>query len=184
MFGMSVTLFPHYQSMARSRLSLDLTSLVSWVIAQNLGTALFSIPAGWAADRFGNRRVLNSLMLSLCVVPMLALFLSRSQTVDGVWFNAVFLMLGLAPVTIRTLNNYTLEICGPADRPRYLSTLGLCVATPPMLLSVLMGWLVDQISFEFVFLVGATCLFSGWCITFGLIEPRHSSPIQARSASE
>lgn len=175
MFGMSMTLFPHYQSMARSRLSLDLASLVPWVIAQNLGTAIFSIPSGWAADRFGNRRVLKVLMLSLCVVPVLALFLSRSKTVDSVWFNAVFLLLGLAPVTIRTLNNYTLEICGPADRPRYLSTLGLCMAAPPMLLSVLMGWLVDRISFEFVFLVGASCLFAGWLITFGLIEPRNTA---------
>jgi len=175
MFGMSMTLFPHYQSMARSRLSLDMTSLIPWVIAQNLGTALFSIPSGWAADRFGNRRVLKLLMLSLCVVPILALFLSRSQAVGGDWFTAVFLLLGLAPVTIRTLNNYTLEICGPADRPRYLSALGLCMAAPPMLLSVLMGWLVDLISFEFVFLVGTTCLFIGWLITFGLIEPRDTA---------
>jgi MFS family permease len=111
-------------------------------------------------------------MLSLCAVPMLALFLSRSETVDSGWFSTVFLLLGLAPVTVRTLNNYTLEICGPADRPRYLSTLGLCMAAPPMLLSVLMGWLVDLVSFEFVFLVGATCLFAGWLITFGLSEPR------------
>ena len=174
MFGMSVTLFPHYQSMARSRLSLDLTSLVPWVIAQNLGTALFSIPSGWAADRFGNRRVLNLLMLALAAVPILSLLLTQVQDLHGDWFNLVFLLIGMYPVTIRTLNNYTLEICGPEDRPRYLSTLGLCVAGPPMLLSVLMGWLVDAISFEFVFLIGASCLFVGWLMTFRLIEPRHS----------
>ena len=174
MFGMSVTLFPHYQSMARSRLSLDLTALVSWVIAQNLGTALFSIPSGWAADRFGNRRVLKFLMLSLCIAPLLSLFLSRTGTANGVWFNAVFLLVGLNPVAIRTLNNYTLEICDPEDRPRYLSTLGLCIAAPPVLMSTLMGKLVDLISFEFVFFIGTACLFIGWLLTFGLIEPRHS----------
>lgn len=177
MFGMSVTLFPHYQSLARSRLSLDTSVLVSWVIAQNFGTAVFSIPTGWAADRLGNRRVLNTLMLSLCLVPMLALFLSRSDDVGSGWFNAVFLLLGMAPVTVRTLNNYTLEICAPADRPRYLSSLGLCVAAPPMLLSVLMGWLVDLISFEFVFWIGTACLFVGWLLTFRLIEPRHSQEL-------
>lgn len=174
MFGVSVTLFPHYQSMARSRLSLDLTSLVPWVIAQNLGTALFSVPSGWAADRFGNRRVLNLLMLGLCIAPVLSLFLSRTQAVHSDWFNVVFLLLGLFPVTIRTLNNYTLEIAGSVDRPRYLSTLGLCIAVPPMLMSPLMGLLIDSISFEFVFLFGAACLFTGWLLTFGLIEPRHS----------
>ncbi len=173
MFGMSLTLFPHYQSMGRSRLSLALTALIPWVIAQNLGTALFSVPSGWAADRFGNRRVLNLLMLALCVAPMLSLFLSRSQTVHSYWFNVVFVLLGLTPVAIRTLNNYTLEISAPEDRPRYLSTLGLCIAAPPVLMSALMGQLVDAISFEFVFFIGTACLFAGWILTFRLIEPRH-----------
>jgi MFS family permease len=143
------------------------------VIAQNLGTALFSVPSGWAADRFGNRRVLNLLMLALCVAPMLSLFLSRSQTVHSYWFNVVFVLLGLTPVAIRTLNNYTLEISAPEDRPRYLSTLGLCIAAPPVLMSALMGQLVDAISFEFVFFIGTACLFAGWILTFRLIEPRH-----------
>lgn len=174
MFGMSLTLFPHYQSMGRSRLSLSLTALIPWLIAQNLGTALFSVPSGWVADRFGNRRVLNVLMLALCVAPMLSLFLSRTQAVDRDWFNVVFVLLGLTPVTIRTLNNYTLEICEPDDRPRYLSTLGLCIAAPPVLMSAFMGGLVDSISFEFVFLIGAACVFTGWLLTFSLIEPRHS----------
>lgn len=174
MFGMSFTLFPHYQSMGRSRLSLTLAALVPWVIAQNLGTAMFSVPSGWAADRFGNRRVLNLLMLALCVAPMLSLYLSQLESVNSHWFNVVFLLLGLTPVAIRVINNYTLEICSPEDRPRYLSTLGLCVAAPPVLMSALLGYLVDWISFEFVFLIGAACLFVGWLLTFGLTEPRHS----------
>ena len=172
MFGMCLPLFPHYQSLGRSRLSLTLTALIPWVIAQNIGTAVFSIPSGWAADRFGNRRVLNVLLLALCIAPLLALLLSRWQEVHSSWFTLVFLLLGLTPVTIRTFNNYTLEIADREDHPRYLSTLGLCVAAPPVLLSTLMGWLVDRFGFELVFLIGTGCILIGWLMTFRLIEPR------------
>ncbi len=172
MFGMSLTLFPHYQSLGRSRLELTLTALIPWVIAQNIGTAVFSIPSGWAADRFGNRRVLNVLMSALSAAPILALLVSRAQNVHENWYTVVFLLMGLTPIVIRTLNNYTLEIAGHDDHPRYLSTLGLCVAAPPLLLSVFVGLLVDWFSFELVFCIGASCIVLGWLTTFRLVEPR------------
>ena len=50
LFGMSMTLFPHYQSLGRGRLMLGLTALIPWVIAQNAGAAVFSIPTGWAGS--------------------------------------------------------------------------------------------------------------------------------------
>ncbi len=116
--------------------------------------------------------MLNVLLLALCIAPLLALLLSRWQEVHSNWFMLVFLLLGLTPVTIRTLNNYTLEIADREDHPRYLSTLGLCVAAPPVLLSTLMGALVDWFTFEFVFLIGTACILIGWLLTFRLIEPR------------
>lgn len=175
-FGMALTLFPHYQALGRARLTLGLTALIPWVIAQNIGTAVFSIPTGWAADRFGNRRVLNFLMLALCVAPALAIFLAAFQQAARGWFVLVFGLLGLTPVTIRTLNNYTLEIAGHGDHPRYLSTLSLCVAVPTMLCSALIGLLVDLFSFELVFVLATLVILAGWLLTFQLIEPRSHLP--------
>lgn len=181
LFGMCLTLFPHYQSLARERLSLGLSSLIPWVIAQNMGAAAFSIPAGWLADRFGNRIVLQFIMLILCVPPILALLASGMQQSGALWFNVVFFLVGLTPVTFRVLSNYTLEVTSNSEHPRYLSTLGLMMAGPAILTSAFFGALVDWISFEFVFGLVVACLLVGWGLTFTLIEPRKSLLTQAAS---
>lgn len=180
LFGMSLTLFPHYQSLARDRLSLGLSSLIPWVIAQNMGAAVFSIPAGWAADRLGNRIVLQGIMLILCIPPMLALTASGLETSGEFWFNVVFFLVGLTPVTFRVLFNYTLEVTGNSEHPRYLSTLGLMMAGPAILTSALFGAMVDWISFEFVFGLVVACLLVGWVLTFTLTEPRNRSAISSQ----
>ncbi len=173
LFGMSLTLFPHYQALARGRLSLGLTALIPWVIAQNIGAALFSIPAGWIADRFGNRLVLRMAMLGLCLAPILSLILARLGDAGQPWFTAVFCLLGLTPVTFRILNNYTLEVTHTSEHPRYLSTLSLVMAGPAILTSAFFGALIDWVSFEFVFGIVVICVFCGWLLTFRLEEPRH-----------
>ncbi len=174
LFGMSLTLFPHYQALARGRMSLSLTALIPWVIAQNIGAALFSIPAGWLADKFGNRLVLRLMMLMLCSAPVLALILARLGDAGTPWYTLVFCLLGLTPVTFRVLNNYTLEVTHAAEHPRYLSTLSLVMAGPAILTSTFFGALVDWVSFEFVFAIVIVCVFFSWLLTFRLEEPRNN----------
>ncbi len=173
LFGMYLTLFPHYQALARGRLELGLTALIPWVIAQNIGAAVFSIPTGWLADRFGNRIVLRIIMLVLCVAPVMALVLARLGDAGQPWFTLVFFLLGLTPVTFRILNNYTLEVTDIKKHPRYLSTLALVMAGPAILTSSFFGALVDWVSFEFVFGIVVICILIGWLMTFTLQEPRH-----------
>ena len=172
LFGMYLTLFPHYQSLARGRLSLGLSALIPWVVAQNMGAAAFSIPAGWLADRFGNRLVLQLILLVSCIAPLLALWLARLGDAGQPWFNLVFFLVGLTPVTFRVLNNYTLEITRNSEHPRYLSTLSLIMAGPAVLTSAFFGALIDWVSFEFVFAIVVICVFIGWLLTFTLEEPR------------
>jgi len=175
LFGMSLTLFPHYQALGRQRLELGLDQLMPWVIAQNLGLAVCSIPTGWMADRFGNRLVLRLLLVVLCCAPLLALELSRLEELGGTLYFLVFCLLGLTPITIRTLHNYCLELAPRADQPRYLSTLGLCMAGPAIFTSVLLGGLVDVVGFEPVFLFVVGCLILGLLLTRRLVDPRHAS---------
>ena len=172
LFGVYLILFPHYQRLARDRLGLSLTALIPWVIAQNLGAAFFSIPSGWIADRFGNRLVLRIAMLILCIAPILSLVIASYPNAGKAWFTVVFCLLGLTPVAMRYLNNYVLEICPNLEHPKYLSSLNLAMSAPPMLLSPLLGAMVDWISFEFVFGVGIVATFIGWLLTFFLEEPR------------
>jgi hypothetical protein len=72
---------------------------------------------------------------------------------------------------MKTMSNYTLEICQPADHPRYLAALGLCLGVP-FVLSPLVGWLVDLTSFEAVFLGGAILIVIGGLVSLSLHEPR------------
>lgn len=169
LFGSSMTLFPHYQNLGLQGMRMQLDSLVSWVIIQNIGTGVFSLPAGHLADRYGNRLVLRIGMLGIATGPALAIGLQAS---GGAWlFPLVFIFVGLTPVVLRTLQNFTLELCPTEDHPRYLSTLALC-SSVPMLGSPLVGLLVDQIGFATVFLAMSAIVLVGWLLTFGLHEPR------------
>jgi MFS family permease len=175
LFGMYLTLFPHYQRLGRDRLELGLSALVPWVLAQNIGAALFSIPAGWLADRYGNRLVIQLTMVVLCIAPALALVISWSAELEPGWFTVVFGLLGLTPVAMRILNNYTLEIASHDEHPKYLSTLAFAIAAPPILLSPLIGALIDAFGFELIFAIVAGCVFLGWLMAFTLMEPRKQS---------
>lgn len=176
LFGMMMTLFPHYQSLARSRLELGYDSLVPWIIAQNLGVALFSLPAGWAADRYGNRIVLLVLMGFLAAVPPLSLALAGPVNLGAHGFILVFGLLGLTPVTIRTFNNYTLELTSRDLHPRYLSLLSLFMAGPAVLGSLAVGALIDNFGFEWAFGAIATMQAIGFVTCFWLVEPRKHVP--------
>jgi MFS family permease len=172
LFGLSMVLFPHYQAIGRQRLGLALDNLMWWVVVQNLGTGVFSLLFGPLADWRGNRNVLRLVLCGTWLTPLLAIALAHASNLGQQWYWCVFIMLGLSPVALRSLNNYTLEICSAEDHPRYLSTLGICLAFP-LLLSPLVGGVIDQLGFEPVFLAIATFVFSGWLLTWKLAEPRH-----------
>ncbi len=174
LFGMMMTLFPHYQAVGRERLKLGFDSLVPWIIAQNLGVAIFSLPAGWLADRRGNRVVLKLLMSGLCVVPMLSLFLSKMGDWGSACYFLVFGLLGLTPVTMRTFSNYTLELVAREHQPQYLSLLSLFMAGPAMLGSLIVGSLIDYWGYEPAFMLVTAGQFIGLGCCFLLLEPRNT----------
>jgi MFS family permease len=153
-------------------MALGLESFVPWVIAQNIGAAAFSIPLGKIADRFGNRVAISATMILLCAAPLLTIYWVKFGGGSKAGFYAVFFLLGLTPVTMRTFSNYTLEIAASQRQPVYLSTLGACMAVPVVLFSTGIGWLIDRIGFEPIFIMVVAVLFIGWSLTFGLNEPR------------
>jgi len=178
LFSTSLVLFPHYQALAREKLHLGFDYLVWWVVAQNIGTGLFSILTGPLADRFGNRLSLRILTLLIAAAPQLALiFVQLLGTGEaageqrGLAFAMVFLLVGMTPVAQKTFNNYTLEICQPADHPRYLSTLNLCMAAP-IFLSPLVGGLIGLVGFPPVYHGITALLLAGALLCNFLQEPR------------
>ena len=174
LFGMSMTLFPHYQALGRERLGLGLQSLLVWVVVQNAGLAIASFPIGWMADRYGNRLTLKVLVAGITATPLIALFLSNLGGSAGSYYFLVFIFVGLTPVTIKIFNNYTLELV-PRDRqPQYLSLLSLFMAGPAIFTSVIVGFLLDWFGYDLVFLMVASIVFVGWLLCFKIKEPRDS----------
>jgi MFS family permease len=174
LFSAVLVLFPHYQAMGRTHLGLRLDNLLLWVVVQNAATGLFSLLAGPVADRSGNRVVLRWVVFFSAAPPLLATVLGQCDPELGrrlYWM--VFFPIGLTPLTIKILTNYALEISEPADHPRYVSTLSLCVAGPIVCFSPLVGLTVGLTSFEFVFITGAIVILLGGMMTYRLREPRH-----------
>lgn len=171
--GVVFMLFPHYQAMGRERLAIQPTGLLTWVIVQNIAVGSFSFIAGPLADRLGNRFVLRCAMWGCVAAPLVATALCwTSPAVGGSLFWIVFVTLGLTPVTIRILVNYTLEISAPADHPSYVSTLGLCLAAPILVGSPLVGLLIQLAGYECTFLLAALLIAAGGVYSSRLREPR------------
>jgi MFS family permease len=153
-------------------MGVGLQQVLWWLIVQNIGTAIFSLAAGPLADLRGNRLVLRVTLLALCGAPVLALSLSHVGASGGWYFPLVFLLVGLTPVVMRIIHNYTLEMSPPEDHPRYLGTISLCMAAPA-LISPLVGVLIGWCGFDIMFCVITALPLIGWVMTFGLHEPRH-----------
>jgi MFS family permease len=172
-FSAVFMLFPHYQAFARDRLGSPIASLLTWVVVQNAATAAASVVAGPVTDRRGTRIVLVWIVALSAATPLAVIALSLAPQAAAVdWFWAVYALLGLNPIALRTFTNYALELAPrPADHPRYVSIVGAALAVP-FVLSPLVGLGVDVLGFRPVFLAGAVAIAIGAVVAGGLPEPR------------
>lgn len=171
-FATILILFPHFQAFARIKLGLVGSNLMVWVLVQNAMLGLYSLLVGPLADRRGNRFTLRTIIFCLAFAPLVAVgltFINGNLGERLYWI--VFALLGLTPITMKSLNNYTLELSPTSDHPRYLSTLAVCLAVP-FGFSPLVGWLNDLFDFEPIFLAGSALLVLAGLLTFRLPEPR------------
>jgi MFS family permease len=173
LFASGLIVLPHYQALALGPVRLPMAILMVFAVTQNASVGIFSLFVGPMADRWGNRLTLGLLIAGSAVPPAMAVVLAllpRDVAAGAFW--AVFIPLGITPLVLRILINYTLEICSVEQHPRYLSTVNLWVAVP-FVLSPLVGWLIDFAGFIPVFSATATVMVVGSLMTFTLDEPRH-----------
>ena len=173
-FSVALFLFPHYKAFARDRLGTQLPSLLSWVVVQNVATGLASVVAGPATDRRGTRIVLVGLLACTAITPLLVVGLSLlPHATAGQLFWLVYVPLGINPILMRTFSNAALELAPDlASQPRYVSLVGVALAAP-FVVSPGVGFLVDVIGFQPVFLGGTVVIGLGVSMALGLPEPRN-----------
>ncbi len=172
-FSAVLMLFPHYQAFARDSLGTTRGSLLGWVVAQNVTTALASLVAGPMADRRGTRIVLIWLVGLSSLTPLVVVLVSMlPAAVAGAWFWLVYVPLGFNPLAFRIFTGYALELAPtPADHPRYVSVIGGALAIP-FIFSPLVGYAVDALGFGVVFVAGAAVIATGCLVAMSLPEPR------------
>ncbi|MCG6156774.1 MFS transporter [Rubinisphaera margarita] len=171
LFMSTMLLFPHYQWLGRSVLNAGPRDLMIWVILQNLSVGVFSWITGYIGDRYGYRIVIRCETFAMALVPLVALTLSEVLEPDQrIWYAITFLMLGLTPVTIKTMFNYVLELVHEEHHPHYLSTLNVCMAAP-LFLAPVVGYLIDWNHHVIFVVISGVVLLSG-VLTFRMDEPR------------
>lgn len=165
----TMVVFPYYQRLGHSLDGYENSMLMTWVICQNVGAALFSWVAGRVADARGTRSALRLLTFSAVLCPIVPLLLSLRGSADLYWIT--FLWLGVVPVTFRMKMNYVLELTHPRRHPVYISSVALAT-TPVILLSPLAGVAVSRWGYVPPFLLVAAGAVVAWTMTLTIVEPR------------
>ena len=143
-----------------------------WVVAQNLSAAGFSWISGRLADANGTRSALRWMSFCSLFAPLLALLLGEVAGANLYWLT--FALLGAVPVTYRMFLNYALELTDRSQHPIYVSTVVLCMA-PPIVLSPLVGELVDAKGYVAPFVAISAIVAGAWIMTLSIVEPRNET---------
>jgi EmrB/QacA subfamily drug resistance transporter len=140
-------------NVAINRLAIDFNAsltTIQWVVTGYTLSLAAVIPAsGWAADRFGTKRIylfsLGFFMLgsALCAVAWSADSLIAFRVLQGIGGG----MIMPAVMTIMT------KKAGPHRMGRVMGILGVPMLIAPIIGPILGGWLVDDVSWRWIFLI-------------------------------
>ncbi len=166
-FGVSASM-PFYVVYAKTELGVTEAMAGVYIWAMTLGGAMASVLWGHLNDSRGPRAVLRGTTALLTATPLLALsipavVLAAARPMPAVT-TALPYLFGLVFVAIgSSINalwfgaaNYLFDLAGDEDRPRYIGVFHLCTL-PATLGSIIIGWLLEHVSFAVVFLLVASC---------------------------
>jgi EmrB/QacA subfamily drug resistance transporter len=140
-----------------------LYSLVTWtVIAYTLALAMVIPLTGWAADRFGTKRLYMTALLLFTLGSMLCATASSIYMLIGFRFlqglgGGMLMPLGMTIMT---------RAAGPARMGRLMAILGVPMLLGPIFGPILGGYLIDNYSWHWIFLInvpiGAVAITYAW----------------------
>lgn len=138
-------------------------STVAWTVtAYTLALATVIPLTGWAADRFGTKRLYMTALLLftagsvLCAIASTIEALIAFRVIQGLG-GGMLMPLGMTIMT---------KAAGPARMGRLMAILGVPMLLGPIFGPILGGWLIENYSWHWIFLInlpiGAAALVYAW----------------------
>jgi len=170
LIGGSAIALPFYVLYAKDFLEIKLEMVGTFLIAQMIGSVMSNILWAYVSDFIGNKRVIQISSFLAFIIPIIAVLTGKNNATP---FILVFAFIGFF-IAGRNIGktNFLLDIAPVKDRPTYISFINT-LSIPVMLFPLLGGYLVQSISFRFVFVITAIVSFMGFVMSFWLKEPRN-----------
>jgi len=129
---------------------------------------------GWLGDRWGHRSMLIVGAVSALLSAILALLATSI-----LWFYPIFLLTGLANVSIWTIGMaMTVDFGTEAERPHYIGLSQTLTAPATILAPLIGGWIVDAVGFPPTFLISIVLsIFMIGILVFLVKDPRTHRPL-------
>ncbi len=151
-------------------------SHVAWTVtAYTLALAAVIPMTGWAADRFGTKRLyLTALALFtggsvLCATADSINMLIAFRVVQGLG-GGMLMPLGMTIMT---------RAAGPARMGRLMAILGVPMLLGPILGPILGGWLIDNASWHWIFLINAPIGIAAFIYAFVVLPSDSPEPSES-----
>ena len=163
-------------NVAIDRLSLDFhasLTTIQWVVTGYTLSLATVIPlSGWAADRFGTKRLyMGSLVL-----------FTAGSVLSGLAWSAPSLILfrvlqglggGMIMPAVMTI---VTQKAGPQRMGRVMGILGVPMLIAPIVGPILGGWLVDDVSWRWIFFINVPIGIVAFVLAQIVLEPDRSAP--------
>jgi EmrB/QacA subfamily drug resistance transporter len=141
---------------------------IQWVITgYTLALAAVIPVTGWAADRFGTKRIY---MWSLVMFTMGSVLSGLAWSAGSLIFFRVLQGVGGGMIMPAVMTIMTKK-AGPSRMGRVMGVLGVPMLVAPILGPILGGWLVDDVSWRWIFFINLPIGIAAFILAQIVLEP-------------
>jgi EmrB/QacA subfamily drug resistance transporter len=146
---------------------------IQWVITgYTLALATVIPVTGWAADRFGTKRIY---MWSLVLFTLGSALSGLAWSADSLIFFRVLQGIGGGMIMPAVMTILTRK-AGPHRMGRVMGVLGVPMLVAPILGPILGGWLVDNASWRWIFFINLPIGVVAFILALIVLEPDRPQP--------
>src|SRR6201994_3386504 len=163
-------------NVAIDRLSLDFhasLTTIQWVVTGYTLALAAVIPAtGWAADRFGTKRIY---LWSLALFTLGSVLSGLAWSAGSLIAFRVLQGIGGGMIMPSVMTIMTKK-AGPHRMGRVMGVLGVPMLIAPILGPILGGWLVDDVSWRWIFFINLPIGIVAFISAYMILDPDQPQP--------